>query len=104
MLNEMVFTILVFMAGLALGTFFFGGLWLTIKIMQITKMPSLVFLASFVLRIGIVLNGFYFIAATHWSNMLICLMGFIIARFVVTHSNTGRTGRKGIYTMKKEGL
>lgn len=82
-MNEIVYMTLVFIAGCALGTLFFGGLWFTIKKMSTTKMPSLFFIASFVFRMGVVLLGFYFIAANNWQNMLVCLLGFIIARFVI---------------------
>lgn len=34
---------------------------------------------------GVVLLGFYFIAANNWQNMLICLLGFIVARFAIMH-------------------
>jgi len=84
-MNEIIYMLLVFTAGCVLGTLFFGGLWLTIKKMKTTKMPSLFFIASFVFRMGVVLMGFYFVAANNWQNMLICLLGFIVARFAVTH-------------------
>jgi F1F0 ATPase subunit 2 len=84
MMNEIIYALVVFTVGCTLGTLFFGGLWLTIKKMKTTKMPSLLFLASFVFRVVVVLWGFYFVAATHWQNMLICLLGFMVARFVVT--------------------
>lgn len=84
-MNEIVYMTLVFIAGCVLGTLFFGGLWLTIKKMKTTKMPALFFITSFVFRMGVVLLGFYFIASNNWQNMLICLLGFIGARFAIMH-------------------
>jgi F1F0 ATPase subunit 2 len=100
-MNEFVYTILVFTAGLALGILFFGGLWLTIKKMSTPKMPSLFFIASFVFRMGVVLLGFYFIAANNWQNMLVCLLGFIIARFVIMRITKPS---QQIYTIKNDEL
>lgn len=100
-MNEIISTLLAFMAGLALGTLFFGGLWLTIKKMKTAKTPSLLFLASFVFRVGVVLLGFYFFAANNWQNMLICLFGFIVARFAVTHFT--KTSQE-IYTINNDEL
>ena len=38
---------------------------------------------SLLLRTGIALAGFYFVAGADWKRMLLCLLGFIIARFVI---------------------
>ena len=35
------------------------------------------------LRMGIVLAGFYFVGLGDWKRLVTCLLGFIIARFVV---------------------
>jgi F1F0 ATPase subunit 2 len=35
-------------------------------------------------RTGIVLVGFYVVAGGHWERLLLCLLGFVIAHFVVT--------------------
>ncbi|MBK5270802.1 MAG: ATP synthase subunit I [Bacteroidia bacterium] len=84
-MNEVLYRILVFIAGLVLGTLFFGGLWFTVKKSVISKRPALWIFSSFFLRIGLTLIGFYFIAAGSWQRLLICLLGFIAARFVVVH-------------------
>jgi F1F0 ATPase subunit 2 len=42
------------------------------------------FLGSLLLRTGIVLTGFYFVSGGHWDRLLTCLLGFIIARIIVT--------------------
>lgn len=100
-MHEIVYMILAFTAGCALGALFFGGLWFTIIKMKTTKTPSLFFLASFVFRMGAVLLGFYFIAANNWQNMLICLFGFIVARFAIVHLTKTRPAT---YTIKNNEL
>jgi F1F0 ATPase subunit 2 len=83
MMNEPLHMILVLVAGLLLGTFFFGGLWLTVKKAGTSKSPSLLVFGSFISRIAIVLIGFYFIGTGNWRSMLIAFAGFMIARFMV---------------------
>ncbi len=73
----------VFGVGLLLGILFFGGLWFTVKKALTSKKPALWFVGSFILRLGITLIGFYYIAMEDWRRLLICLFGFVIARFIV---------------------
>ncbi len=82
-MNDFVFKFLVLIAGLALGILFFGGLWLTVKKALVSSKPALWFLGSVVLRVGITLLGFYYVAMGNWVNMIVCLLGFVIARFIV---------------------
>lgn len=84
-MNDMLTMILVFIAGLLLGTLFFGGLWLTVKKAVGSTKPALLILGSFVCRIAIVLIAFYFIGAGNWQRLLILLSGFIVARLLVVH-------------------
>ena len=84
-MNEVLYRVIVFIAGVVLGTLFFGGLWITVKKSVTAKIPALWIFGSFILRMSITLIGFYFIAAGSWQRMLTCLFGFIIARFVIIH-------------------
>jgi F1F0 ATPase subunit 2 len=84
-MNEIVYMILAFIGGLLLGTIFFGGLWFTVRKLVISKIPALWFLGSFILRVSITLIGFYYISTGSWQRLLICVAGFIIARFAVIH-------------------
>jgi F1F0 ATPase subunit 2 len=70
--------------GGVLGTIFFGGLWWTVRNALTAANPALVFLASLLLRTGIVLTGFYYVAGNGWLSVVLCLCGFIAARVVVT--------------------
>ena len=83
-MNEFLFLAPPLAAGLLLGAFFFGGLWWTVQRGVSSKRPALWFFGSLLLRTSIALAGFYFIARGHWERLLVCLLGFVIARFIVT--------------------
>ncbi len=72
-----------FGAGCLLGAIFYGGLWWTVCKGVSSAHPVLWFFASFWLRLGIVLTGFYEVASGDWKRLLACLAGFIIARIAV---------------------
>jgi F1F0 ATPase subunit 2 len=67
-------------AGIALGWIFYGGLWWTIQQSLSSRQPALWIFASLLVRMGFVLAGFYFVAGNHWERLLMCFMGFIVAR------------------------
>lgn len=72
--------LLAWAAGMGLGLFYFGGLWLTVRQLPTRRYAIALFLASFVGRTALVLAGFYFVMGGHWERMLACLAGFIIVR------------------------
>jgi F1F0 ATPase subunit 2 len=76
--------ILAFVAGLILGGFFFGGLWWTVRRGVLSKRPAVIFFGSLLLRTGIAVAGFYFVSCGNWKRLLLCLLGFVMARLVVT--------------------
>lgn len=81
---EMRTLILVWGAGVLLGTLFFGGLWWTVRKGITCKRPARLFFGSLLLRTGLSLAGFYFVADGQWQRLLLCLLGFVVARHVVT--------------------
>ena len=83
-MNESLMTGLAAFAGLLLGAIFFGGLWWTVHRGLVAKQPALWFLGSFLIRTSVVMFGFYFAGGGQWPRLLSCLLGFIVARFVVT--------------------
>ena len=83
MTNDVFIWILVVLAGMLLGIFFFGGLWWTIQKGLASKYAGLWFFGSLVVRTGVLLTGFILISNGHWERMIFCLIGFIMARFVV---------------------
>jgi F1F0 ATPase subunit 2 len=85
-MNEVVTVALALalVAGLLLGAIFFGGLWWTVRKGVSSKRPALLFLGSLLLRTGVVIAGFYLVSDGHWQRLLVCLLGFAVARFIVT--------------------
>ena len=82
-MNETMTLALAWVAGLLFGAIFFGGLWWTIRRGVSSDRPALWFLGSMLLRMGIALAGFYFVSNNDWKRLLVCLLGFIMARLVV---------------------
>ena len=72
--------------GLLLGLFFFGGLAWTIQKGLSAKRPALMFFLSFLVRFGAVVGGFFFITAGHPERVIGFVIGFIVARPIVTRS------------------
>ncbi len=83
-MNEPLTLVLAGIAGLLLGTLFFGGLWWTVRKGLASKRPALWFGGSLLLRTGIVLAGFHFVSAGHWERLVACVLGFVLARLGVT--------------------
>ena len=88
--------VLALVTGALLGAIFFGGLWWTVRKGFSSEQPALWFVGSIFLRTSITLAGFYFIARGHWERLLMCLLGFVMARIVVTRLT--RTAEKPTYS------
>ncbi|CAN5278519.1 ATP synthase subunit I [soil metagenome] len=82
-MHETLTLVLAAMAGLALGAFFFGGLWWTVNRGLTSPRPAVWFLGSFLVRMGVTLAGFYFVSDGHWQRLLLALIGFFTARVTV---------------------
>ena len=83
-MNETLTLVLAFVTGVLLGAIFFGGLWWTVRKGVSSKQPALWFFGSILLRMSIALAGFYFVSRGHWERLLVCLLGFVVARLIVT--------------------
>ena len=83
-MNEPLSLASALVAGVLLGAIFFGGLWWTVRRGVSSGRVALWFLGSLLLRTGVALAGFYLVAAGHWERLLLCLLGFVVARFAVT--------------------
>jgi F1F0 ATPase subunit 2 len=91
--------IIPLLAGILLGALFFGGLWWTVQKCLKATYPALWLLGSLLLRMGITLAGFYFVADGNWQRLIACLLGFILTRFVVV-----RLSRSSDETQSQSGL
>lgn len=83
-MNETLMLLLAGGAGLGLGAFFFGGLHWTVRRGLASSRPARWFLISLVLRSGVTLGGFTQVAGDDWQRWLACLLGFVMARWLVT--------------------
>ncbi|MBS0205062.1 MAG: ATP synthase subunit I [Planctomycetes bacterium] len=97
-MNEVVNLLPALVVGVLLGAMFFGGLWWTVQKAVSSKQPALWLLGSQLLRTSITLAGFYWISSRHWERLLVCLVGFVMARLVVmrlTQSTEARVDSVG---------
>jgi F1F0 ATPase subunit 2 len=92
--NSTTFTV-VLLAGVLFGALFFGTLWWTVRKGLTSKIPVLWFFGSTLLRMSFALAGFYFVARGDWRKLLVCLLGFVIARIVVPRLT--RTTKNGVH-------
>jgi len=83
-MNEFLQLIFALLEGVLLGIFFFAGLWWTVRKLNSSKQVPLLFLGSMLLRTGVVMLGFYFILGENWQRLLAGLLGFVIARIIIT--------------------
>ncbi|QIZ72804.1 ATP synthase subunit I [Oxynema aestuarii] len=72
--------------GFALGLFYFGSLWVTVRQLPTTQWPIQLIIGSLIGRLTIALLGFYLIIDGQWQRALLGLLGFILARFILTKS------------------
>jgi len=84
MMNETLPLVSAFVIGVLLGAMFFGGLWWAVRKGVSSEKPALWFFGSMMLRTSAALAVFYIIARSHWERLLVCLLGFIVARLIVT--------------------
>jgi F1F0 ATPase subunit 2 len=82
-MNESLSLASALVSGVLLGAMFYGGLWWTVRQGVSSKRAALWFLGSLLLRMGVALAGFYFVAGGHWQRLLLCLLGFVMARVAV---------------------
>ena len=84
MMNEFLILAISVVAGIVLGTFFFGGLWLTLRQLPHSQRPALLTLGSFFGRTAVCIFGFYLVVmAGDWKGLLAGLGGFMLMRFVL---------------------
>ena len=82
-MNEALTVMLAGLAGAALGAIFFGGLWWTVRRGVSSRRPALWFLGSGLVRMSVVVAGFYVVGGGQWQRLAGALVGFMVARFVV---------------------
>jgi F1F0 ATPase subunit 2 len=71
---------LSFLAGILLGSLYFGGLWYTVRRLPTASRPAMLIIGSFLLRLAPFLAAIYLLAAAHWSNLLSAMAGVLLTR------------------------
>ena len=89
-MNDTVNLTLALLAGLSLGAMFFGGLWWTVRRSLSAKHPAIWLFGSVMLRMSATLAGFYFVGRGDWARLVVCLVGFVLARIVVMKATSPR--------------
>ncbi len=82
---ETYYLVCAWLAGGMLGSIFFGGLWWTVHKGISSPSPALWFLGSLLVRMSVVLAGFYWVGRNDWERLVACLFGLILARWIVTY-------------------
>jgi F1F0 ATPase subunit 2 len=85
-MNEVPMLLLSLLNGIALGVIYFGGLWLTIQKGIFSRRMPILFFSSLLLRMSIILVGFYIVSGGHFERLLVCLLAFVMTRIVITRS------------------
>lgn len=75
--------IISFLIGLFLGGIYFGGLYYSTQKFNNVKSPALFMVFSFILRMGILIIGLYYLVQSGSKNILIGLLGVILVRFIM---------------------
>ena len=78
----LIFTLIAaFAAGMALGAFYFTALWWTVRQLPAVHSPARLMLGSFILRMAVIMAGFYLVMGTgHWENLAAAMLVFIFVR------------------------
>jgi len=67
--------------GVALGCFYYGGLWFTINRLVHWRQPALGMLASLFIRLAVVAMSLYLLADDDWRRYAAALPGLLLARW-----------------------
>jgi F1F0 ATPase subunit 2 len=85
-MNKTYYIVFAFAVGIALGAFFSLNLWSSVQRMTDDKTPWYILYGGFMLRISIVLLGFYLVMDGHWERMIAALGGFVLMREILVRA------------------
>lgn len=77
-----LFFIVPFVVGMALGILNYAGLWFTAQRLSVIKRQTPLILVSFVIRTGITLFAFYLVMGGRWEKLVACTVGFFLVRHI----------------------
>ncbi len=82
-IHDALALVLALIAGLGIGLFYFGGLWLTVRRLPEARQPALLMFGSFLGRTAASMIGIFLVMGGELARLLACLAGIIIARLVL---------------------
>lgn len=83
-MREPLMLVLAGAAGVALGALYFGGLWWTVRRSVTSPNPARLVAGSLLVRMSLLLAGFSVVGRGHWERLLACMVGVLVARYLVT--------------------
>jgi len=83
--HTVILMVLMFAAGLALGAFYFLGLWQTLKRLPQTSNRAGLLLISFMARTAIVLTVLFFLMDGRWERVAAAMIGFVLMRKILSY-------------------
>jgi len=96
--NFFLTLLVAFTAGLALGSFYFTALWHTVQRLSTAKSPARLMIGSFILRMAVVLGGFYLVMGEgHWERLASAMLGFIVIRKILTYRLGPQNAVEGVH-------
>jgi F1F0 ATPase subunit 2 len=90
-MSEPARLVISFVTGIVLGAIYFGGLWQTVRRLPDSGRPFASLFWSFLVRVSLVLAGFYLVMGGQWILLVAALFGFMITREWIVR----RLGRRG---------
>ena len=82
-MNGTYYIVFAFAVGVALGAFFSLNLWSSVQKMTDHETPWYILYGSFMLRISVVLLGFYLVMDGRLERMIAALGGFVLMREIL---------------------
>jgi|GEM_PF-6339217 len=70
------------LTGLLLGVVFYGGLWLTLKLVLRTPFAAPLIPISFLLRAFLVVVGLKLVCGAEWPRYAVAMIGFLPSRLL----------------------
>jgi F1F0 ATPase subunit 2 len=94
MFHAIITYILALLLGFALGIFYFGSLWITVRELPTTQWPIRLVVGSYIGRLIIAGLGFYLIMDGHWERGIFAVTGCILARTFLVRRIGLKLGRE----------
>jgi len=85
LMTEVLELAVALVIGLAVGTAYFGGLWLTLQAVPKSRHPTLLMVVSYLLRLALVLGAMVPAVLRGRQELAVAgLVGFVVVRLLVT--------------------